>query len=92
MRNKIVYFPLVAESRAERIKAYRPTTRAETAIAIWLCGWAMVTAGECIRQVSKLPIAAAPPAHLTYVALTHAGQSNPCRRQSCNFSQADCVL
>lgn len=57
MNNKIVYFPSTPARRGmEWIKGYKSTNRAETLVAIWLCGWAMLTAAECIRQMSFLAI------------------------------------
>lgn len=57
MDNKIVYFPFApAERHVARIKAYKSANLAEALIAIWLCGWAMLTAAECIRQISSLAI------------------------------------
>jgi hypothetical protein len=67
MTNKIVYFPTVLPgSSAERIRGYngvrdkllfvRSTNRAELLIVIWLSGWAILTAAECIRQMSFLAI------------------------------------
>jgi hypothetical protein len=57
MTNKIVYFPSpVATRSVERVKEYKSTSRTEVLIAIWFCGWAMLTAVECIRQMSILAI------------------------------------
>jgi hypothetical protein len=57
MTNKIVYFPSpVTASRVKRIKEYQSTSRAEVLISIWFCGWAMLTAVECVRQMSFLAI------------------------------------
>jgi hypothetical protein len=57
MRDKIVYFPSpVTDRGAKRIKEYKSTGRAEVLIAIWSCGWAMLTAVECVRQMSFLAI------------------------------------
>jgi hypothetical protein len=57
MDNKIVYFPFAsAERRIARIKADKSANLTEALIAIWLCGWAMLTAAECIRQISSLAI------------------------------------
>lgn len=57
MTNKIVYFPSpVATKAVVRLKEYKSTSRAEVLIAIWFCGWAMLTAAECIRQMSFLAI------------------------------------
>jgi hypothetical protein len=57
MTNKIVYFPsAVAASGVKRITEYKSTSRAEVLIAIWFCGWAMLTAVECVRQMSFLAI------------------------------------
>jgi len=57
MDNKIVYFPVAsAERPVARIKPYQSTNLAEVLIAIWFCGWAMLTAAECIRQISSLAI------------------------------------
>jgi hypothetical protein len=57
MTNKIVYFPSpIAIRGAARVKEYKTTSRAEVLIAIWFCGWAMLTAAECIRQMSFLAI------------------------------------
>jgi hypothetical protein len=57
MTNKIVYFPSPIVTRsAARIKGYRSTSRTEVLIAIWFCGWAILTAVECIRQMSFLAI------------------------------------
>jgi hypothetical protein len=57
MTNKIVYFPTPIATRAvTRIKEYKSTNRVEVLIAIWFCGWAMLTAAECIRQMSSLAI------------------------------------
>ena len=57
MTNKIVYFPSpVAVRGVARIKEYKSTSRTEILIVIWFCGWAMLTAVECIRQMSFLAI------------------------------------
>jgi hypothetical protein len=57
MTNKIVYFPSpVAARSVGRVKEYKSTSRIEVLIAIWFCGWAMLTAVECIRQMSFLAI------------------------------------
>jgi hypothetical protein len=67
MTNKIVYFPTVlAGSSMKPVRGYNgggvdkreffPTGRAELLIVIWLSGWAMLTAAECIRQMSSLAI------------------------------------
>jgi hypothetical protein len=57
MTNKIVYFPSPVTVRGvKRIKEYQSSSRAEVLIAIWFCGWAMLTAVECIRQMSFLAI------------------------------------
>jgi hypothetical protein len=57
MTNKIVYFPSpVAARRVARIKEYKSTSRTEILIMIWFCGWAMLIAIECIRQMSFLAI------------------------------------
>ena len=57
MTNKIVYFPSPVLSRSVgRVKEYRSASRTEALIAIWFCGWAMLTAVECIRQMSFLAI------------------------------------
>ncbi len=57
MTNKIVYFPSPVPVRGvARIKEYKSTSRTEILIAIWFCGWAMLTAVECIRQMSFLAI------------------------------------
>jgi hypothetical protein len=57
MNSKIVNFPSpIAKSGFERIEGYKCANRAEALIAIWLCGWALLTAAECIRQMSFLAI------------------------------------
>jgi hypothetical protein len=57
MTNKIVHFPSPVTARGvKRITEYRCTSRAEVLIAIWFCGWAMLTAVECVRQMSFLAI------------------------------------
>jgi hypothetical protein len=57
MTNKIVYFPSpVAARHVARIKEYKSSNRTEILIVIWFCGWAMLTAVECIRQMSFLAI------------------------------------
>jgi hypothetical protein len=57
MTNKIVYFPSpVAARQVARIKEDKSTSRTEILIVIWFCGWAMLTAVECIRQMSFLAI------------------------------------
>jgi hypothetical protein len=57
MTNKIVYFPPTTAKRGfERITGYKSTSRTEVLIAIWFCGWAMLTAAECIRQITFLAI------------------------------------
>jgi hypothetical protein len=57
MTNKIVYFPSpVTAATVKRIKEYKSTSRAEVLIAIWFCGWALLTAVECVRQMSFLAI------------------------------------
>ena len=102
MKNKIVSFPSATTNRpVNRITAYRPTTRAETVIAIWLCAWTLLTAAECIRQISKAPLPASQPTQpasaQTYVAImqpidSSAPANSPCPRETCNFSDADRVL
>jgi hypothetical protein len=103
MKDKIVPFPsaTVANPRVERITVYRPTTRAETLIVVWLCGWALLTAAECVHQVSKTPAPAAQPAQpapaQTYVAAMYpidsgAPGASPSPRETCNFSHTDRVL
>jgi hypothetical protein len=103
MKEKIVRFPSEMTNRGtERITTYRPTTRTETLIAVWLCGWAMLTAAECIRQINKASIstaqapqpAKAPP---IYVALVRPVNSScPAESasptESCNFSRSPGVL
>ena len=57
MTNKIVHFPSPVPSRSVgRVKEYRSASRTEALIAIWFCGWAILTAVECIRQMSFLAI------------------------------------
>ena len=102
MKDKIVRFPSATANRnVERITAYRPTTRAETLIAVWLSGWAMLTAAECIRQISKTPVPMAQPAQpanaQTYVAAmrpidSSAPSTSPCPRETCNFPDTERVL
>jgi hypothetical protein len=102
MKDKIVRFPSARANRSiERITAYQPTTRAETLIAVWLCGWAMLTAAECIRQISKTPVPTVQPAQpanaQTYVAAmrpidSSAPSTSPCPRETCNFSGTERVL
>ena len=102
MKDKIVRFPSATANRSvERITAYRPTTKAETLIAVWLCGWAMLTAAECIRQISKTPVPMALPAQpanaQTYVAAMRpigstAPSTSPCPRETCNFPDTERVL
>jgi hypothetical protein len=103
MKDKIVPFPsaTAASPRVERMRVYRPTTRAETLIAVWLCGWALLTATAWVHQVSKTPVPAAQPAQTaqakTYVAAMYpidssgAGAS-PSPRETCNFSHTERVL
>jgi hypothetical protein len=102
MRDKIVPFPPArANPRVERISVNRPTMRAETLIAVWLCGWALLTAAECVRQVSKTPAPTRQPAQpvpaRTYVAAMYpidstAPGASPSPRETCNFSHTDRVL
>jgi hypothetical protein len=102
MIDKIVRFPsTTAEQRVERIRPYRSTSRAETLIAAWLCGWALISAAECIRQISRAPLPATPPAQVsggqTYVAamypIASSGPSaSPTPRETCNFSRPNRVL
>ena len=103
MKDKIVPFPsaTAANRRVERITAYRQTTRAETLIAIWLCGWALLTAAECVRQASKTPVPAAqtaqPAPTQTYVAAMYpidskAPGASPSPRETCNLSHTERVL
>ena len=102
MKDKIVRFPSATANRSgARITAYQPTTRAETLIAVWLCGWAMLTAAECIRQISKAPVpiaqSAQPVNAPTYVTAmrpidSSAPDTSPCPRETCNFSHTDRVL
>jgi hypothetical protein len=57
MTNKIVYFPSPATAKGvERIKEYKSTGRTEILIAIWFCGRAILSAVECIRQMSSLAV------------------------------------
>jgi hypothetical protein len=102
MKDKIVRFPPPTTNRGNgRITTYRPTTRAETLIAVWLCGWAMLTAAACIHQISKTspsPAQAPQPANAqTYVALVRPANSgcsdeSASPRESCNFSHSTRVL
>jgi hypothetical protein len=102
MKDKIVSFPsATAHQPVNRITAYRPTARAETLIAVWLCGWTLLTAAECIHQISKTPAPAAQPTQPanteTYVAIVQPIDSstpanNPCPRKTCNFSHDPSVL
>jgi hypothetical protein len=102
MKDKIVRFPSATANRGiARITAYRPTSRAETLIAAWLCGWALLTAAECIRQISKASVSIAQPSQQpntpTYVALTrpipsNAASGTACPRETCNFSHTTGVL
>jgi hypothetical protein len=63
-----------------------------------LCGWAMLSAVECIRQISKAPVPIAQPANAqTYVTAmrpidSSAPDTSPCPRETCNFSHGDRVL
>jgi hypothetical protein len=61
---------------------------------VWLCSWAMLTATECVRQISKAPVPAAqsaqPAAAQTYVAAMYpidatGPGASPKPRQACNF-------
>jgi hypothetical protein len=103
MKDKIVPFPsaTAGNPRVERIRVYRPTTRAETMIAVWLCGWALLTAAECVRQASKTPAPAAqlaqPAPAQTCVAAMYPIDSGtpgarPSPRETCNFSHTERVL
>jgi hypothetical protein len=102
MKDKIVRFPSATANRpVNRITAYRPTARAETLIAVWLCGWTLLTAAECVRQISKAPVPAAQPAQpanaQTYVAImrpidSSAPANSPRPRETCNFSHTERVL
>ena len=102
MKDKIVPFPLAtANRRVERITVYRPTMRAETLIAVWLCGWALLTAAECVRQVSKTPVPTTQPTRpapaQAYVAAMYpidskAPGARPSPRETCNFSHRGRVL
>jgi hypothetical protein len=61
MTNKIVYFPSPfpspsATKSVAPINTYKSTSRTEILISIWFCAWAMLTAAECIRQMSSLAI------------------------------------
>jgi hypothetical protein len=102
MQNKIVRFPLAASRRGvQRITGYRPPTGAETTIAIWLSGWALVTATACFRQISEAPLSTIQPPEQakaqTYLVVNREVSSNSpmqstCPRQSCNFSRTPGVL
>jgi hypothetical protein len=102
MKDKIVPFPMTTTNpRVERITVPRPTTRAETLIAVWLCGWTLLTAAECVRQVSKTPVSTTQPAQpakaQTYIAATYpidssAPGASPSPRETCNFSHTERVL
>ncbi|HZC36921.1 MAG TPA: hypothetical protein VE242_14955 [Chthoniobacterales bacterium] len=57
MTNKIAYFPVPTATKAvARSKEYKSTNWVEVLIVIWFCGWATLTAVECIRQISSLAI------------------------------------
>ena len=102
MKEKIVPFPpATTKPRVERISVYRPTSRAETLVVIWLCGWSLLTAVECVRQVSKTPVPTTQPAQprppQSYVAARYPTDSNapsasPSPRETCNFSHTERVL
>ena len=100
MTDKIVQFPGATTRSVPRVTAYRPTCRAEMLIAVWLCGWALLTAAECVRQINKAsPVSTAQPLQRApvYVALTHPINENTSYRsaqprESCNFSRTNCVL
>jgi len=102
MKDKIVRFPSATANRpVNRIIAYRPKARAETLIAVWLCGWTLLTAAECVRQISKVPVPAAQPSQPasaeTYVAIVRpidssAPANRPRPRETCNFSHAERVI
>jgi hypothetical protein len=103
MKDKIVPFPSAATANpcVQRITVYRPTTRTETVIAIWLCGWALLTAAECVRQASKTPVpvtqTAQPAPAQTYVAAMYPIDSrapgpSPSPRETCNLSHTERVL
>jgi hypothetical protein len=102
MTDKIVQFPAGTTRSVPRITAYRPNTRAETLIAVWLCGWALLTAAECVRQINKAwSFSTAQPSQPAkapiYVALARPINENAScpsarPRESCNFSRSNCVL
>jgi len=102
MKDKIVRFPSATANRpVNRITAYRPKACAEALIAIWLCGWTLLTAAECIREISKAPVPATqstqPANAQTYVAImrpidSSAPANGPRSRETCNFSHAERVL
>lgn len=101
MKDKIVQFPAPTTGGVARITAYRPTTRAETLIAVWLCGWAMLTATECVRQINQASLASAqvsqPAKAPTYVTLTRpitsdSSSGSVCHGETCNFSHNTGVL
>jgi hypothetical protein len=102
MQNKIVRFPLTTSRRGvQRITGYQPTTGAETLIAIWLSGWALLTAAACFREISEAPLSTVQPPEQakaqTYLVVNREGNSNSpvkstCPRESCNFSYTPGVL
>jgi hypothetical protein len=57
MTNKIIHFPsTLGRNGIEPVGRYSASSRAELLIVIWLSGWAILAAAECIRQMSFLAI------------------------------------
>jgi hypothetical protein len=101
-KNNIVHFPSTRTyGGVDRISSYRPGTRAEMFIALWLSGWALLTAAECVRQISRSTSSNARSAQTTEAQIYLAGSPSldpspgdkrPCPRKDCNFSQPSGVL
>jgi hypothetical protein len=100
--SKIVHFPPATPHRGiQRITGYRPSTWAEMGIAIWLSGWALLTAVECGRQIGRSTDPNVRPAQTTEARIYLAGASvsgagstdkSPSPPKDCNFSRPDGVL
>jgi hypothetical protein len=101
-KNNIVHFPSATTYRGvERISSYRPGTQAEMFIALWLSGWALLTAAECVRQISRSTSSNAHSAQTTEAQVYLTGSpaldpssanKSPSPRKDCNFSQPSGVL
>jgi hypothetical protein len=101
-KTKIVHFPPATGQRGVgRITSYRFGTRAELFIAIWLTGWALITAVECARQIGQSTSSGVRPTQPTEAQIYLARASvfdvssadkTPSPRKGCNFSPGHGVL